>query len=153
MKEFPDHHDAELLLRLYDLRREEKLRRARDWMFAEFNAHSMDELYKKYPAGSEENAYYRMTVSYWDMAASIVNHGLIREELFFESNAEFWGVWIKLQPVVAEARAKFKNPKIWHNLEILAGKYEKWMEQHAPGALAVRREQFKLLGAKKTGSS
>ena len=84
----PDHHDAELLLRLYDLRREEKLRRARAWFVGEFQAQTLEEDQRKHPPGSEESAYTRMTLSYWDMAASIVNYGLIHEQFFFENCGE-----------------------------------------------------------------
>ena len=143
MKDLTDHHDAELLLRLYELRREEKLRAARDWLIHEFHAGSYAELEKAHPRGSKENNYLRMTVSYWDMAASIVNRGLINDELFFESNSELWFVWTKLRHLVPEARAARKNPLLWHNLETVAGKYEKWMEKRAPGSLEVIRERLK----------
>jgi hypothetical protein len=66
-----DHHDAELMLRLYDLRREEKLRRARDWFIREFEAKSSDDYLKKYPPGSEENAFIRMVVTYWDRSSTV----------------------------------------------------------------------------------
>jgi hypothetical protein len=143
MKEVPDDRDAELMLRLYELRREEKLRQARAWLTRDFQADSLDDLNKRFPAGSKENDYFRMAVSYWDMAGSIVNHGLINEELFFENNNEFWIVWRKVAHLVPERRTVFKNPFIWKNLETLATKYEKWMEKRAPGALAALAERFK----------
>ncbi len=139
MREHPDHHDAELLLRLYDLRREAKLREAREWFTREFQAESHSEMLKKYPRGSEDNARFRMVVSYWDMAASIVNHGLIKEEFFFENTTEFWVVWEKIKAMVPEARETRKNPHIWSNLESLAGKFEKWTNQRAPEALQTLR--------------
>jgi hypothetical protein len=140
MREHPDHHDAELLLRLYDLRREAKLREAREWYMREFHAESVEELLRKYPRGSEDNARYRMVVSYWDMVASIVNHGLIKEEFFFENTREFWVVWEKTKHLVPSARETFKNPFTWSNLEKLAGKYEKWMNEIAPEALENFRQ-------------
>ena len=149
MKEHPDHHDAELMLRLYDLRREEKLRLARDWFIREFHAESMEDFYKRYPFGSQDNAYYRMTVSYWEMAASIVNQGLINEDLFFETQGEFYGVWTKIERLVPSARQAQKNPTSYHNLEELAKRYEKWISTRAPEATAVVRERLKALIAKK----
>jgi hypothetical protein len=148
MKEQADHYDADLLLRLYDMRREEKLRQARDWFFREFQADSMDDLYKRFPLGSKENDYYRMVVSYWEMAGSIVKRGLINEELFFENNGEMWGVWSKIKQVVPELRTMWKNPHIYRNLEAIAEKYEQWMEARAPGALGLMRERFKSIMAK-----
>ena len=149
MREHPDHHDAELMLRLYDLRREEKLRQARDWFIREFQADSLEDLYKHFPFGSKENDYFRMTVSYWDMVASIVNHGLIKEEFFFESNTEFWTVWQKIKHLAPETRETYKIPFIYENLEDLSEKYEKWMAARAPQAIELLRERVKQLTAKK----
>ena len=61
------HEDANLILRLYDLRREEKLRQARDWFFKNFHARNIEEFGKLCPHGSQEHAYHRMVTSYWDM--------------------------------------------------------------------------------------
>ena len=143
MKDLPDDRDAELMLRLYELRREEKLRLARDWVLREFHADSLEDLNKRFPAGSKENDYFRMAISYWDMAGSIVNHGLINEQFFFENNTEFWIIWSKVSHLAPERRAANKNPFVWQNLETLATKYEKWMEKRAPGALAALRERIK----------
>lgn len=140
MREHPDHHDAELLLRLYDLRREVKLREARDWFIGKFQADSFQDMLQRYPRGSEDNARFRMVISYWDMAASIVNHGLIKEDFFFENTTEFWIVWQKTKPVVKEAREARKNPFIWKNLEDLSGKFEAWVAGRSPEALNSLRQ-------------
>lgn len=140
MREHPDHHDAELLLRLYDLRREEKLRKARAWFTGEFQADSYQDMLQRYPRGSEDNARFRMVISYWDMAASMVNHGLIKEEFFFENTTEFWIVWQKTKPLVEDAREARKNPSIWKNLETLCDKFEAWMTGRAPEALDALRK-------------
>jgi hypothetical protein len=141
MREHPDHHDAELLLRLYELRREGKLREARAWMATAFRAESLEEYFKKYPFGTPENERIRMVMSYWDMAASVVNHGLIKEEFFFENTAEFWGLWARVQHLAAGIREYRKNPYLWKNIEMLSERYEKWMEKRAPGHLESIREQ------------
>lgn len=149
MREHPDHHDAELLLRLYDLRREEKLRQAREWFAREFHAESIEEFYHGYPDGTQERAYFRMLVSYWDMAASIVNYGLIKEEFFFENTSEFWVVWARIKHLTPGFRDRRKDPQIWKNLETLAGKFEKWMNQRAPQALEALRKLVVELPRKK----
>jgi hypothetical protein len=141
-KEHPDNYDAELLLRLYDLRREAKLRQGREWLIREFKAKSFDEYLAQAPPGSEENALMRMTVSYWEMAASLVNHGLINEDLFFENTAEFWIVWEKVRNLAPTLREKNKNPMSWKNLETLAEKYEQWMAKRAPEALESLRQRL-----------
>jgi hypothetical protein len=143
MRERPDNYDAELLLRLYELRREEKLRRARQWMIEKFQADSLEELRKQLPQGSEESAFFRMAISYWDMAASLVNHGLLKEELFFENTTEFWLIWEKVRHLVPGLREARKNPLAWRNLETLARKYEQWMAARAPEALDEVRKVLK----------
>ena len=143
MRESADNYDAELLLRLYELRREEKLRRAREWLIGKFHADSMEEMEKQYPMGSEENALFRMAVSYWDMAASLVNHGLIKEDLFFENTGELWLAWEKVRHLAPGLREARKNPLAWKNLETLARKYEQWMATRAPEALEMQRKRLK----------
>ena len=149
-KEHPDNYDAELLLHLYDLRREAKLRKAREWLFRDFQAKSFEEYQAAAPMGSENSALFRMTVTYWDMAASLVNHGLINEDLFFENTGEFWGVWDKIRKVAPTLREKNKNPMAWKNLETLAEKYEQWMAKRAPEALDAMRERMAGSAPKKS---
>ena len=148
MREHPDHHDAELLLRLYDLRREEKLRRAREWFALEFQAKSTDDYLSKYPPGSEGDAFFRMVVTYWEMVASIVNSGLIKQDFFFQNTAEFFGVWERIKHLVPAARQAFKNPHMWENLELMSAHYEEWMAKRAPEALDVYRQRIALLEKK-----
>lgn len=153
MHDSPDHHDAELLLRLYDLRREEKLRQARAWLISKFRATSLEELQQVCPPNSEEHAYFRMTVSYWDMAASLVNHGLIHEQFFFENNGELWTVWEKTRLVIPPLRDSVKDPHAYENLEKLAVKYEKWMAGRAPDCLEVRRRRLSGSAGQPSGPS
>jgi hypothetical protein len=142
LREHPDHHDAELLLRLYDMRREEKLRRAREWFAREFHARSQEELAQKYPPGSEENAYFRMVVTYWEMVGSIVNSGLIKPDFFFQNTGEFFGVWEKIKGLIPATRENFKNPHMWENLDLMAASYEEWMNKRAPGAIEAYRQRL-----------
>jgi len=149
MREQPDHYDAELLLRLYDLRREDKLRAAREWVIREFHTDSYEDFSKRYPLGSQERAYFQMVVSYWDMAASIVNHSLIKQEFFFENTTEFYVVWVKIKPMLSAGRRMYKNPHVWENLETLAGKFEGWMSKRAPEALEAMRQRILQTATKK----
>jgi len=142
LRERPDNYDAELLLRLYELRREERLRRAREWMMREFQAESVEDFVRQFPPGSEEDAFFRMVVSYWDMAASLVNHGLLKEELLFENTMELWVTWEKVKNMAAGLREARKNPLAWKNLETLARKYEQWMAARAPEALDAFRQRL-----------
>lgn len=133
------HEQVDLMLRLYELRREPRLRQAREWVIRNFHPQSLAERTSLTP---EEDASVRMVTSYWDMVAGLVRRGMIDEELFFESNAEFWIVWDRLKPLSGEIRRLFKDPHVWENLEKLAVRYELWRERRAPGAIAAVRERM-----------
>jgi hypothetical protein len=148
VREHVDHHDAELLLRLYDLRREEKLRRAREWFTLEFQAKSADDYLKKYPPGSEQDAFFRMVVTYWEMVGSIVNNGLIKQDFFFQNTAEFFGVWERIKHLISAVREAFKNPHMWENLELMAKNYEEWINKRAPEAIEAYRQRMQALQKK-----
>jgi len=104
------YDEVNLMLRLYDMRREPRLRQARAWFVENFHPASPEEMIQRYPQGGEENTYIRMVISYWDMVAGIVNRGLINDELFFDSNGEIWVVWDRMRSIVPTWRAAFKNP-------------------------------------------
>jgi hypothetical protein len=106
---------ADLILKLYDLRREEVMRKARNWFFT-FNPTSADDYFKTM-MDPEVGAYLRMVTSYWDMAAAMVNHGAIDADLFNETAGEHIFVFAKIQPLLAELRAKFENPDGFKHLE------------------------------------
>jgi hypothetical protein len=112
------YDDANLILRLYELRREDKMRAARNWFVANFRAKTMAEMQELCPPGSEANAYFRQVVSYWDMAGSFVNSGVLNTDLFFMNTREILLVWERVQPIVNEVRAAFKDPSYLANLEM-----------------------------------
>jgi len=134
------YEEVNLMLRLYELRREARLRQARGWFVDHFHPASPDEMMQKYAPGSEEYNNIRMVLSYWDMVASIVNRGLINDELFFESNGEIWVVWDRIKTIVPTYRAAFKNPKMFSNLEETCKRLEAWREKRAPGSNVAMRE-------------
>jgi hypothetical protein len=140
------YEDADLIMRLYELRRDEKLRRARDWFQREFKASSVREIEEKYPHGSEENAYIRMVASYWEMAASFLVQEIVHDELFFTSNGEMLAVWEKIKPVVEELRKAFNNPLVYKNIEKGAAKHVAWLQQNAPGAYESMQARMKARG-------
>jgi hypothetical protein len=108
------YKDADLILKLYDLRREKTMREARTWFFT-FNPQSpkdfMDVL------TSEKSGYYRMVVSYWDMACSLVNNGAIDETMFNDANGEHIFVYAKMEPFLEALRAEYGNPEYLAHLE------------------------------------
>jgi len=136
------------MLRLYELRREDKLRRARDWFMLEFQVKSTEDYLKKYPPGSEQDVFFRMVVTYWEMVGSIVNSGLIKQDFFFQNTGEFLGVWDKIKDLIPEIRESFKNPHLWENLELMARNYEEWMNKRAPEAIEAHRQRMQAMQKK-----
>jgi hypothetical protein len=141
------HEQTRLMLELYDLRREPRMRQARDWYFMNFTPASAEEMMQKFPPGSEESAFMRMVASYWDMVAAIANRGLVDEDLFFETTGEQWGVWERLKPIVGSWRAMFKNPGAFANLEEHVRRFEAWREKRAPGSNDAMRERMQQMMA------
>lgn len=133
------HEQAEMLLKLYELRREPRLRQARDWFIGSFHPQSLQDRSSLKP---DEDASVRMVSSYWDTVAAIVRRGLVDEELFFETTAEFWIVWDRLKPIAPEVRDALKDSHYWENLEKLSVRYEMWRERRAPGAIAALRARL-----------
>ncbi len=109
--------DANLILRLYELRREATMREARDWFTTDFMPESVEDLFKA--IAGEHNAKYRMVTSFWDMAAAFVNHGAIDEELFNDIHFEHIAVYAKVEPFLAEFRARAGTPYYLAHLERL----------------------------------
>ncbi len=99
--------DAQVILQLYDLRRDDEMRRARHFVSAEFwpeNAEDVLRVIRAYP--SQENAYLRQVTTYWEMAASFVMRGALNEELFYDNTGEMYCVFAKFEPYLAELRQK-----------------------------------------------
>src|SRR5271154_1113472 len=116
-------HDAELILKLYDLRREAEMRKARTWFTVEFWPQSADDFVKvatEFP--SQENAWMRQVAGYWDMAASLVLHGALNEELFIHPgiSGEMFFIFAKIHPFLKEIREKMNNPDMFSTIEKIA---------------------------------
>ena len=116
-------HDASMILKLYDLRREAEMRKARAWYVGEFWPESADDILKVSNAqGTQENAWLRQGGSYWDMAACFVLQGALHEELFVQPgcSGEMFFIFAKIQPFLMELRQKMGNPSVWSNIEKVA---------------------------------
>ena len=138
-------HDAQLILKLYDLRREAEMRKARNWFTVEFWPQSADDLIKVASAfPSQENAWIRQVGGYWDMAASLVLHGALNEELFLQPGCcgEMFFIFAKVKPFLAELRKKMNNPRMFANIEKLINSTKQgrdWLK-YVEGQVASRRE-------------
>jgi hypothetical protein len=111
------YQDAELILKLYDLRREAVMRQARDFV-AQFSPSTYDELIKVVGAfGTKENAYVRQVLGYWEMVASLIVHGTLNAALAQDTLGEMHFVYAKVQPFIKEMREKMMAPEFLQNLE------------------------------------
>ena len=129
--------DVQSILKLYELRRDEKMREARAWYFTEFNPASATDIVQLMLSGQAESAKYRMVTSYWETAASLVNNGGIDEKMFLEANSEHLGIFSKLEPFIVEVREAFGDKKYLGHLEQLVMKVP-----NAQQILASRRKLF-----------
>ncbi len=137
--------EAGLILKLYELRREETMREARNWYFGEFNAESMADFTSAMMG--QHSGHLRMVVSYWDMAAALVNRGAISLDLFNDANGEHIGVFSKLEPILGEIRAAFA-PQFAMNLEKLVDATPNGRQRSA-----ISRDRMKAMRAQMAGQS
>jgi len=115
--------DAQIILQLYDLRREPVMRTARKFMVSEFWPLTYDEFKAVLTGyGTDHNAYMRQVLTYWDMAASMVLSGAVNEDLFFNANSEPYFLWAKFGEYMPQARNDFANPEFGLRLEKLVNK-------------------------------
>jgi len=131
--------EAGLVLELYTLRREETMRKAREWFFREFNPESMADFNSA--LFGPHSGHMRMVVTYWDMAAALVNHGALSLDLFDDCNGEHIGTFSKIEPLLGEIRAMI-GPRFALNLEKLIDATPDGRKRSA-----MAREQMKAIRA------
>jgi hypothetical protein len=120
MAKKPTAADVQLILQLYDLRREAEMRKARNWWAGEFFPQSVDDLMTvAFAMGSQENNWFRQVAGYWNMAASFVLLGALNEELFLQPafSGEMFLIFAKLHPFIKELRQKLNDPQVFLNVE------------------------------------
>jgi len=133
------HEDADLILKLYDLRREKVMREARDWWFT-FNPTSIQDVMATMMG--PQSGYMRMVLSYWDMACAMVVSGAIDEELFNQTNGEHMLVYMKIEPVLEDLRKMFDNQDFAKSLETVIKRMP-----NIEARMASMRERFKQIAA------
>jgi len=139
----PTHADAELLLRLYEIRREPELRHARKWFLTEFRAQGWSEIKSRYLSHSDEDRYFRMTISYWELVGTLVNRGVIHADLFFDHTGEDVVTWERCKPWIAEARADIRPTYLYQ--------FERMVSDHV--AFRARTSKALLAAAKRGGGA
>lgn len=130
----PTFDDANLILRLYELRREDRMRDARAWFTAHFKATTWEQFTTVAPPGSDQNASFRMVVSYWEMVASFVAAGVLDQALFFQSGRELLVVWERVRDLLPVMRERYEDPTYFHNLERVGTAFAEWYARQSPGA-------------------
>lgn len=112
--------DAQLILKLYDLRREAEMRKARHWWVTQFWPQSADDFMKiSFTMGTQENNWLRQVSGYWSMAASFVLQGALNADLFLQPaiSGEMFLIFAKVQPFLKELREKAGDPHMFGTIE------------------------------------
>jgi hypothetical protein len=135
LKDLPDHHDADLILKLYDLRREPVMRESRNRIFAEFMPVSADEVIAVYQAGHPLNAALRQTLGYWEMAFGMARHGIVHADYLAENCTEGLNLFARVEPFLPVLREKL-SPSFARNAE--------WLVKNSTSA----REVFQRMQAR-----
>jgi hypothetical protein len=138
----PSHADAELLLHLYEIRRDPELRHARKWFLTDFRAQSWSEIKSRYLSHADEDRYFRMTVSYWELVGTLLNRGVLHADLFFDHTGEDIVTWERCKPWIAEARADLRPTYLYQ--------FERMVEGHQ--AFRVRTNQAYLATRARPGA-
>lgn len=128
------YDDVKLILQLYEMRREPRLREARRWFTASFKPKTYEDFTALCPPGSEPNASYRMVTTYWEMVASFLTSGVLNPVLFYQSGRELLFVWERVRDILPSVRDTFKNPRELANLEEAATAFIAWWKEQTPGA-------------------
>ena len=134
------YESADLLIKLYELRREPTMPEARTWFAIHCNPATADDLAQI--VSGPHSAHFRMVISYWDMAASFVNNGAIDEQIFNDANGEHLVAFAKIEPFLADFRARMGNPAYLANLEKLVVR-----TPDARARLAAIRDRFRQMAA------
>ena len=149
MSNTPTHADADLILKLYDARREPELRKARTWWTQTFWPESADDILAVMRAfGSQENNWFRQGAGYWGMVVSFVKNGVLNETLFLEPSfsGELFVIYAKVAPFLKELREKSQNPTLMANLEsvVLSEAAKPRLEQTTKNVENMRKARLQL---------
>ena len=116
----PVHADAELLLRLYEIRRDPELRQARKWFLTEFQPGGWQDIKSRYLSHNDEDRWFRMTTSYWEMVGTLVNRSVLHSDLFFDHTGEDIVTWERCKGWIADARADIRPTYLYQFERLVA---------------------------------
>ena len=139
----PTYDDANLILRLYEMRREDRMRKARAWFTANCKVKSYEELIKLAPGGSDENASLRMVTSYWDLVSSFMTSGVLNKELFFQSGRELLLVWERVRDYLPSMREAYHDPSFLKHLETMGNEFAEYFKKQDQAAYEAFLKRIK----------
>jgi hypothetical protein len=137
MPNMPSHDDANLILRLYEIRREERMRQARAWFVGNFHFKTYEEFEKGCPPPSEENAFARMVLTYWEMVGSFLNSEVLDRELFYKSGNELLFVYLRVVGLIPSLRERVQDPTAYCELEQAAEAMIEWRKSRSAEGFAM----------------
>ena len=143
MTQKPTYDDANLILRLYEMRREDRMRKARAWFGANCKVKSYEELIKLAPGGSDENASFRMVTSYWELVSSFMTAGVLNKELFFQSGRELLLVWERVRDFLPSMRDAYQDPNFLNQLETMGNEFAEYSRKKDPAAYEAFLKRIK----------
>jgi hypothetical protein len=143
MESKPTHEQAQLHLQVFEMRREARLREARDWFFKNYFVETYDDAMRLASPGTENGTFVMMVIGYWEQACTLLNYGLLHEDLFFMTSGEFFGVWERIKATIPQGRQKFNNQLYLAEMEKAAQRFEAWSEKRTPGHIATMRQWMK----------
>ena len=143
MTQKPTYDDANLILRLYEMRREDRMRKARAWFTANCKVKSYEELIKLAPGGSDENASLRMVTSYWDLVSSFMTSGVLNKELFFQSGRELLLVWERVRDYLPSMREAYQDPSFLKHLETMGNEFAEFFKKQDQAAYEAFLKRIK----------
>jgi hypothetical protein len=136
------YESAQLILKLYELRRDPLMREARQWFVREFNPETIADV--QAALASDHNPRLRMVAGYWDMACSLVAHGAIDRQMFIDASGEVFATFAKVQPLLAEIR-QITNPAFAKHVEEVL-----MAEPGIDERLEMLRQRFRRMAAPAT---
>lgn len=144
----PVHADAELLLRLYEIRRDPELRQARKWFLTEFKPAGWADIKSRYLSHTDEDRWFRMTTSYWEMVGTLVNRAVLHEELFFDHTGEDIVTWERCKSWIADARSDIR-PTYLYQFERLVAEHLAFRKRASEAYLGAGKKSAKKAARKR----
>ena len=142
MKPCATYDDVNLVIKLYDLRREARLREARTWFGEHCRFSSAAEFEAACPMGSEGSTLFWQVVTYWEMVASFLTSGVLHKDLFFQSGGEMIFTWLRVEPLLGGLREAMQDSNLLCNLETASKWYIEWLSGRSPGAYEAMKDMM-----------